>query len=198
MRDRTPFLNAGPKQGIHGEYLAAKGDLDRLNRILEETNKRYEGALAAAEHLSLLTKITDCLFLVISFGIARPPDRKTEIENKKRTIHQIYCPLIDKILKEISQLSLDFSQISEFERQYTANIKYGISRGGYPPNWEEISKEVRERDGYRCTHPGCGETGLTLHVHHVIPLSRGGSNALSNLLTLCEKHHASKHMHMRR
>jgi hypothetical protein len=191
-------LNEAPKQGIHGEYLAAKGDLERLNRILGETNKRYENALAGAEHLPLLTKLADCLLLVISFGIARPIDRKTEIEKKKRTIHQIYCPLIDKIHKEISQLSLDFSQISEFERQYTANIKYGIGLGGYPTNWEEISKEVRERDGYRCTHAGCGETSLALHVHHVIPLSRGGSNALSNLVTLCEKHHASKHMHMRR
>lgn len=173
MKDRTPLLNEAPKQGIHGEYLASKGDLERLNRILKETNKRYEDALADAEHLPFLTKLADYLLLVISFGIARPIDRKTDIENKKRTIHQFHCPLIDKIHKEISQLSLDFSQISEFERQYTVNIKYGIGPGGYPPNWEEISKEVRERDGYRCTHAGCGETSLALHVHHVIPLSRG-------------------------
>lgn len=191
-------MNQAPKRGVHGEYLATKGDLERLNRILEETNKRYEAALADAEHLPFLTRLTDWLLLVISFAIAGPADRKTEIENKKRNIHQIYCPLIDKIVKEISQLSLDFRQISEFERQYTAYIKYGNGQGGYPPNWEEISREVRERDGYRCTHAGCGETSLALHVHHVIPLSRGGSNALSNLATLCEKHHASKHMHMRR
>lgn len=58
----------------------------------------------------------------------------------------------------------------------------------YPDNWPEISARVKERDGYRCVR--CGVDHLPLHAHHIIPLSKGGSNRLSNLITLCEDCHA--------
>ncbi len=52
---------------------------------------------------------------------------------------------------------------------------------GYP-------SAVFQRDGWRCTVPGChARTNLT--PHHVIRRSRGGGNEMANLTTVCWSHH---------
>jgi hypothetical protein len=47
---------------------------------------------------------------------------------------------------------------------------------------------VIERDGYRCAVPGC-TSRCSLHDHHVIFRSAGGSDAPENRVTLCAFHH---------
>ncbi len=49
---------------------------------------------------------------------------------------------------------------------------------------------VLERDGYKCRQ--CGKRG-DLEVHHIKPLSRGGSPAPKNCLTLCVDCHIKVH-----
>ena len=48
--------------------------------------------------------------------------------------------------------------------------------------------QVLLRDNSRCTR--CGATpqthGVSLHVDHIVPVSRGGKTELDNLQTLCE------------
>lgn len=59
--------------------------------------------------------------------------------------------------------------------------------------WEQLRRQVWERDGGRCQGPYCREAGpLPLgqaHIDHRLPLSAGGTNALSNLRTLCRRCH---------
>ena len=64
----------------------------------------------------------------------------------------------------------------------------------YPANWEELRKSALTRDGYKCGNCG-GAIGLM--VHHIVPLSKGGTNSLGNLRTLCEECHRKLHPHMR-
>ena len=64
----------------------------------------------------------------------------------------------------------------------------------YPDNWDEITAEVKQRDGHQCVD--CGATGVVLQAHHIRSLSRGGTNQLSNLKSVCEKCHARYHPHM--
>lgn len=46
--------------------------------------------------------------------------------------------------------------------------------------------EVFKRDNYTCVECGAKkDDGATLHVDHIIPVSRGGTDELSNLQTLC-------------
>lgn len=52
---------------------------------------------------------------------------------------------------------------------------------------ENIRKAVILRDGCQCV--GCGRTNCKLEVHHIKPRRSNGSNALSNLITLCERCH---------
>ncbi|MDM8520295.1 HNH endonuclease [Anaerolineales bacterium HSG6] len=54
------------------------------------------------------------------------------------------------------------------------------------------------RDEFQCQHAGCTETRLRwLEVHHIKPRIQGGTHDLANLVTLCRKHHADQHPHMR-
>ena len=47
---------------------------------------------------------------------------------------------------------------------------------------------IHERDGYRCTSPGCTQR-QTLEAHHLRYRSQGGADAPDNLITLCAFHH---------
>lgn len=58
----------------------------------------------------------------------------------------------------------------------------------YPPDWDER----REQLSKKCKVVGEGHHGA-LHVHHIKPLSLGGTNKISNLRVLCERHHLKEH-----
>jgi hypothetical protein len=58
-----------------------------------------------------------------------------------------------------------------------------------PAEWHIVRSIVLERDGYVCTY--CSNP-TRLHVDHVIPLARGGSNAFDNLVTSCGPCNQSK------
>jgi hypothetical protein len=57
-----------------------------------------------------------------------------------------------------------------------------------PSASEKRRHRVFERDGWRCTVPGCSSF-RNLHAHHVRFRSAGGSDALSNRVSLCAWHH---------
>lgn len=59
-----------------------------------------------------------------------------------------------------------------------------------PTNWRSIRDERLRRDGYVCGN--CGGTN-ELHVHHIVPLEKGGTNNQDNLKTLCKYCHHSIH-----
>lgn len=54
----------------------------------------------------------------------------------------------------------------------------------------ETRQAVLERDGFCCAH--CGDTEQ-LHIHHRLPRSKGGSDELPNLVTLCAQCHVNEH-----
>jgi len=59
---------------------------------------------------------------------------------------------------------------------------------GYPPYWNYLRLSVLNSDDNRCQISGCpSRTGL--HIHHIHPISQGGSHKPDNLVTLCEFHH---------
>ena len=60
----------------------------------------------------------------------------------------------------------------------------------YPPDWDERRRQVEERDGNQCSK--CPNR-IHLHLHHIKPLSIGGSNKISNLELLCRDCHSELH-----
>lgn len=79
-------------------------------------------------------------------------------------------------------------------------------REDYADNWEEISRAVKKRDGYRCQYhrirggKPCGVYAPPpfhgqLHAHHIHFKGKGGSDNPKNLVTLCHRHHNAMHSH---
>lgn len=60
----------------------------------------------------------------------------------------------------------------------------------YPPDWDERCAEILQKKSH-CE--AGGEHHGVLHVHHIKPLSLGGSNKTSNLKVFCERHHLKEH-----
>lgn len=56
-------------------------------------------------------------------------------------------------------------------------------------DWNVLRSIVFERDGYKCVY--CG-AGAQLQGDHVVPLIRGGSNAIDNVATACAPCNRSK------
>jgi 5-methylcytosine-specific restriction endonuclease McrA len=67
-------------------------------------------------------------------------------------------------------------------------------------SWWDMRASVIKRDGGRCrvrkNGAACGAPAK--EVHHVIPLSRGGSTTMSNLISICESCHKQRHNHINR
>lgn len=57
---------------------------------------------------------------------------------------------------------------------------------------KSIRHEVFKRDNYRCVECGATNKDTVLHIDHIIPFSKGGSDELDNLQTLCKSCNISK------
>ncbi len=67
---------------------------------------------------------------------------------------------------------------------------------GREPLTAEQRHAVFSRDEGRCTYCSSGErcdSDRWVHIHHIVPVSDGGSNDPSNLTTLCSFHHKLVH-----
>lgn len=60
-------------------------------------------------------------------------------------------------------------------------------------NWEDTRRLVLARDGYKCVSCSTKVRSRDADVHHLLPRSMGGSDELSNLVTLCDGCHAAHH-----
>ena len=63
-----------------------------------------------------------------------------------------------------------------------------------PDQWSKISWTVRNMDYNACAI--CKKNTGPMHVHHIIPISKGGSaSSKINLVTLCPECHQKQHKH---
>lgn len=76
---------------------------------------------------------------------------------------------------------------------------------GKKSDWYAITKEVKKRDNYTCLRCKRTEAYILeryhkyLQVHHIKPLSKGGTNSKINLITVCHLCHEREpgHGHMK-
>ena len=106
----------------------------------------------------------------LSFGTAEDRDHCTEVSKSS-------------ILLTVSTEGDGMSENSELRRKKAPRNE---------KQWQEARQIVLDRDGHKCViSDGTCEGGLD--VHHVIPRAQGGPDHPSNLITLCDKHHAARH-----
>ena len=56
--------------------------------------------------------------------------------------------------------------------------------------YHQVRKEVLSRDGHQCIN--CGSTE-DLEIHHIVPISKSGTNEISNLVSVCSDCHYHIH-----
>lgn len=111
-------------------------------------------------------------FKIISM-FSKPIVSTIDIERELQTIEEV-----------VSELSIKLNLL----RDYNVSLyDYFLT---YPPDWDRRRNQVIERDGEQCNE--CGNRHH-LHMHHITPLSQGGSNKVSNLILLCENCHSEEH-----
>ena len=81
-------------------------------------------------------------------------------------------------------------------RRETYSYKDGMVQNN---SWWETRAAIIKRDGGLCVyHKRRGFLIKATEVHHIVPLSKGGTNAPANLVSVCEECHAARHHHMKR
>jgi 5-methylcytosine-specific restriction enzyme A len=95
-----------------------------------------------------------------------------EIESNKKDvegINYLCCPNCGSIIKKF--------KLKKIKRKaFTKSIRH----------------EVFKRDNYKCKECGVPNKKAILHIDHIIPLAKGGTDELDNLQTLCEACNISK------
>jgi hypothetical protein len=83
----------------------------------------------------------------------------------------------------------------KFMRAYHLGLISGGERYVRPPDneWGSLARDIRQKDGLKCKSRTCHSGTGPLHVHHIIPLSRYGTNDPRNLVTLCYSCHRDQH-----
>lgn len=129
---------------------------------------------------------------------------------RNRTGIQRAMTCYDKVCADVTRLDCLTTQVAELDQLYLQTIELqGVRvsqnafpdvsptfRQKYPINWDAIRDMILTRDGFACTRADVHCSG-PLQIHHVRPLSKGGANSPSNLLTLCYYHHSLNHPHMK-
>jgi len=63
--------------------------------------------------------------------------------------------------------------------------------------WRQLRQVVYCRDHGLCMYCSTAVALHECHIHHVQPLSQGGTNHPSNLKTVCVRCHKERHPHMK-
>lgn len=100
-----------------------------------------------------------------------------------------------EFVKSILPISTIILEVGEFDLHLLqdptlAYHKWDYARGELYQQ-ENFKQAAKARDGYKCQC--CGKKNCRLEVHHLLPRSRGGSDKLANLITLCSDCHHLAH-----
>jgi|SRR5690348_3936522 hypothetical protein len=106
---------------------------------------------------------------------------------------------IGRISKAITVLQLQSNDRGhsrdwlKFMRAYHLGLISGGVRITRPSDdeWTILAHRIRLEDGLRCCL--CGIHNVALHVHHMVHLSRYGTNDPRNLVSLCYRCHRAQH-----
>ena len=108
-------------------------------------------------------------------------------------IKPLICQVNDKIKNDVKELQKEIDIIyNELDMLRAKSKKKNKSKRRLISGKKRHA--VFARDNYRCQI--CGATvddGAKLHVDHILPVSKGGTNDITNLQILCEKCNLGKH-----
>jgi HNH endonuclease len=100
-----------------------------------------------------------------------------------------------EFIKSILPVTDVVLEVGEFDPQLLQDPTLAFHKWDYAKGelyqQENFKQAAKARDGYKCQR--CGKKNCRLEVHHLLPRSRGGSDKLANLITLCSDCHHLAH-----
>ena len=158
-----------------------------LNDFQREVDRAYKSLV--------FHRKVDVVLRVITFGLCTNRaclQRCKEDYREAKSKYDRYASLIveSQVAETIQIQGVRISKHTFSDLQVVGGQDYGI-------HWDALRQTILSRDNYECQQSD-GLCYGPLQIHHIIPLSKGGSNDPSNLITLCLYHHTLKHEHMRR
>lgn len=161
------------------------------------TRQYFTDAINTAARAVKRAAFFDICFRVVSFGILSNKKSldlaKAELVRQENNLLR-YDRVGAELRSEDSQI-LDEIEGVRLSRHGFEGVQV-IAPGTYGPAWDAVRHAVLQRDSFQCQESD-GFCAGPLHVHHIVPLSKGGTNDSRNLETLCEYHHTLRHPHMR-
>lgn len=163
-----------------------------MSSIFQKDISKFEKELKKTKRIGKLYSLFTLGIYNNNFNIQKAHDNY--IKSKKQYEKFISLQNHSKILNDqlIQTVVLDGIRVS---KNTFADFPV-LGSENYPDNWEALRKLILVRDNYQCQEESAECKG-PLQIHHIIPLSKGGSNDKNNLITLCMYHHSLKHEHMR-
>ena len=140
----------------------------------------------------------DFLYLILSFGLTSNKKhlQKAKDEFTSKLAEYFRYQQIQNRTELLDSLpNIEFLEGIRLGQDTNSDISV-IGREDYGYDWEIIRQAILLRDNYQCQESD-GYCSGVLQVHHMIPLSKGGTNQSFNLITLCFFHHSLKHEHMK-
>lgn len=111
------------------------------------------------------------------------------LKNFEQSVDQALPGWLNRLLAKPDNTTKNYKQMRA-HRRGLLRLEEG-RQWTYPGNWSDVARRIRGRDGYRCID--CGDASNALHVHHIVYLSKYGTNQQSNLVTLCRPCHEKVH-----
>jgi hypothetical protein len=105
---------------------------------------------------------------------------------------------LDKLSQTIKQL---YTKLNELERLNEIELNRRKTRLTelydywlyYPPDWDDRRRKLLNITPY-CNDCKRGYPQVdSLHIHHIVPISNGGTHKLANLVVLCQPCHQDRH-----
>jgi ribosomal protein S27E len=124
------------------------------------------------------------ILFIVSSSIDAKHEKKLAAWNKRKSKWQNKNP--EPSLPVLKHFHNPKAQLTAKDQRV---LKVFNNWPGYPPFWKYLRTVVLNRDGNHCQVSGC-PSRVTLHVHHQTPVSRGGEHVPTNLVSLCDFHHA--------
>ena len=146
-------------------------------------------------------------------GLWTIADREGRLEDRPKRIKAELLPYdtidVDGLLDELSGRGFiqryavgsgKYIQVVNFTKHQSPHFKEPASSIPPPSGWEDsgvtpgavptsVRQEVMERDQWKCVRCGAGDR---LSIDHIVPRTKGGSNAIENLRVLCTRCNSAK------
>ncbi len=179
----------------------------------------YEAELSHMEKIRAISDNNNHIFSIINDIVRENETLKVQFVTTERTIQKINNPIyklinavfgkvtvenetiklkniknkIESNIAKIDGLKMEIKDLCGSDLlnllsnpKLTMLYDYWLSR---PPDWDA------RRDSLLMLNPACEacDSPSNLHIHHIIPISKGGSHREDNLMVLCEECHSSQH-----